>query len=85
VTSVARSLLYSDAMAVDRDASNLFAVAFLVWIIVILLRAWEIMILIGIFHSETGWPPQTIGFWISIPIALLLTGLTQPVSTRSES
>jgi hypothetical protein len=50
------------------------------------LRAWALMILIGVLHAETGLPPRTVGFWISVPIAILLGFLFTPgTSARTES
>lgn len=41
------------------------------------------MLLWGILHAETGLP-GTLGFWISVPIAVLLTIIFTPVETKTS-
>jgi hypothetical protein len=65
--------------------SDLFLVAAFVAVASVLFRAWEIMLLIGILHAETGTPVGTISYALSIPVAVLVTGITTNFSTSRSS
>lgn len=67
---------------VPRTSSDgIVVVTLLALVIGVLARAWAIMLLVGIFHAETGLPPSTIGFGVCIPIALLFSLLSTNVKT----
>jgi len=54
------------------------AVVFLVLLVIftaVLAHGWMLMLGFGILHGEFGWPSSTIGFWPSVGLAGILTGL----------
>lgn len=68
-----------------KQTSEVALAASLIFIISVLARAWYLMILIGVLHAETGLPPRTVGYWISVPIAFLLYSVVAPVVTKVRS
>jgi hypothetical protein len=68
----------------DARVLSVLAIAGLFWLCGLVVKAWAFMILIGMLHAETGTPPRTVGFLISVPFVLVLTLLTTRIATRVE-
>lgn len=66
------------------SATSVGVVFFLLLIGAVALRAGAFMLLIGILHAETGLPPHTIGFWICVPIVLLINLISLTVTNPRD-
>jgi hypothetical protein len=40
------------------------------------LSAWALMLLIGVLHSQYGWPRHTLGFWMCVVLVVLASTVT---------